>query len=150
MLCENKNNELACSDNAYVIEYKERTLAAMGRTNILQEENGGNISMEEELCEEKKEDRAQPKLRDVLEYLKDDSNTKTQNSIVIFENPYRSATSRIIDNNECCLDILYDNALDDGLILIDNSPCIHEDKNDELAGCDDAHHWHGNSTRTVP
>jgi ERCC4-related helicase len=95
MLCENKNNELACSDNAYVIEYKERTLAAMGRTNILQEENGGNISMEEELCEEKKEDRAQPKLGDVLEYLKDDSNTKTQNSIVIFENPYPSATSRI-------------------------------------------------------
>jgi hypothetical protein len=33
--------------------------------------------------------------------------------------------------------MLYDNALDDGPILIDNSPCIHEDKNDELAGCDD-------------
>jgi hypothetical protein len=38
----------------------------------------------------------------------------------------------------CCLDILYDNALDDGPILIDNSPCIHEDKNDEFASCDDA------------
>jgi hypothetical protein len=36
------------------------------------------------------------------------------------------------------LDILYDNASDDGPILIDNSPCILEDKNDELAGCDDA------------
>jgi hypothetical protein len=36
------------------------------------------------------------------------------------------------------LDVLYDNALDDGPILIDNSPCIHEDKNDELARCDDA------------
>jgi hypothetical protein len=34
--------------------------------------------------------------------------------------------------------MLYDNALDDGTILIDNSPCIHEDKNDELSGCDDA------------
>jgi hypothetical protein len=34
--------------------------------------------------------------------------------------------------------MLYDNALDDGPILIDNSPCIHEDKNDELAICDDA------------
>jgi hypothetical protein len=29
----------------------------------------------------------QPKLGDVLEPLKDDSNTQTQNSIVIFENP---------------------------------------------------------------
>jgi hypothetical protein len=34
--------------------------------------------------------------------------------------------------------MLCDNALDDGPILIDNSPCINEDKNDELAGCDDA------------
>jgi hypothetical protein len=57
----------------------------------------------------------------------------------LFENPCPSSiTSGIIDNNECCLDILYDNALDDGPILIDSSPCIHEDKNDEFAGCDDA------------
>jgi hypothetical protein len=80
----------------------------------------------------------QPKLGDVLEPLKYDSNTQTQNSIVIFKNPYPSSTSGIIDNNECCLDVLYDNALDDGPILIDNSPCIHENKNHELAGCDDA------------
>jgi hypothetical protein len=84
----------------------------------------------------------QPKLGDVLEPLENDSNTQTQNSIVIFENPCPSSTSGIIDNNECCFHVLYDNALDDGPILIDNSPCIHEDKNDELAGCDDALiHW---------
>jgi hypothetical protein len=34
--------------------------------------------------------------------------------------------------------MIYDNALDDDPLIIDNSPCIHEDKNDELAGCDDA------------
>jgi hypothetical protein len=34
------------SDNAYVINYKERTLAAMESTNILQEEEDENISLE--------------------------------------------------------------------------------------------------------
>jgi hypothetical protein len=34
--------------------------------------------------------------------------------------------------------MLYDNALDDGPILIDNTSCINEDKIDELVGCDDA------------
>jgi hypothetical protein len=68
--------------------------------------------MEEEVCEEEKEeDMVQPKLGDVLEPLKDDCDTQTQNSIVIFENPCPSSTSGIIDNNECCLDVLYDNAL---------------------------------------
>jgi hypothetical protein len=133
MLCEDKNDELAGSDNAYVIEYKERTFAAMGSTNILQEENDGNISMEEEVCEEEKEEDIS-KLGDVLEPPKDDSNT--QNSIIIFENPCTSTINGITDNKECCLNMLYDNALDDGPILIDT--CIHEDKNDELAGCDDA------------
>jgi hypothetical protein len=69
---------------------------------------------------------SQPKLGDVLEPLKDDSNTQTQNSIIIFEkNPFTSATSGIINNQECCLNMLYDNALDDGHLLIDNSACIH-------------------------
>ena len=40
------------SDNAYVIKYKEITLAAMERTNIFQEEDDENISLEEEVCEE--------------------------------------------------------------------------------------------------
>jgi hypothetical protein len=88
MLCEDKSDELAGSDNVYVIEYKERTLAAMESTNILQEENDENISMEEVYEEEKEENMAQPKLGDVLEPLDDDSNTQTQNSITIHENPY--------------------------------------------------------------
>jgi uncharacterized protein related to proFAR isomerase len=67
------------SDNAYVIKYNERTLAATESANILQEEDDENISMEEEVCEEEKEeDMVQPKLEDVLEPLKDDSNTQTQ------------------------------------------------------------------------
>jgi ERCC4-related helicase len=42
--------------------------------------------MEEEVCEEEKEeDIVEPKLGNVLETLKDDSNTQTQNSIIIFE-----------------------------------------------------------------
>jgi hypothetical protein len=35
MLCEDKNDEIAASDKAYDIEYKERTLAAIESTNIL-------------------------------------------------------------------------------------------------------------------
>ena len=49
----------------------------------------------------------------------------------------------MIDNNEkCCLNMLYDNALDDGPMLIDNPPCskvvtnLCEDRNDILAICD--------------
>ena len=52
-----------------------------------------------------------------------------------------------IDNNfkndeEYGLDMLYDNALDDGPMLIDNPSCLVvttlcEDKNDILATCDD-------------
>jgi hypothetical protein len=41
-----------------------------------------------------------------------------------------NATSEIIDKKECCLDMLYDNALDDGHMLIDNPSCLHEDIND--------------------
>jgi hypothetical protein len=40
--------------------------------------------MEEEVCEEEKEeDMVEPKLGDVLEPPNDDSNTQTQNSIII-------------------------------------------------------------------
>jgi hypothetical protein len=86
------------SDNAYVIKYKERTLAAMESTNILQEENDENISFEEEVCEEEsKEDIVQPKLGDVWEPLKDDSNTQTQNSFVIYANPcYDNCPTKIL------------------------------------------------------
>jgi hypothetical protein len=43
-----------------------------------------------------------------------------------------NATTEIIDDKECCLDILYDTSLDDGPMLIDNSPCLHEDINNIL------------------
>jgi hypothetical protein len=53
--------------------------------------------------------------------------------------------SKIIDDNEeFYLDMLYDNALDDGPILFDDPPCrtivtnSWEDKNDKLAGHNDA------------
>jgi hypothetical protein len=37
-----------------LLKYKERTLAAMESTNILQEEEDEKISMEEEVCGEDK------------------------------------------------------------------------------------------------
>jgi hypothetical protein len=49
-----------------------------------------------------------------------------------------NATSEIIDKKECCLDMLYDTALDDGPPLIDNPSCLHEDRNDILVIHDDA------------
>jgi hypothetical protein len=55
----------------------------------LQEENDENISMEEEVCEEiKEQDMTQPKLGEILEPLKDESNTQNQNSFPIYEAPY--------------------------------------------------------------
>jgi hypothetical protein len=90
-------------DNIYVVElnekgttnqlitsllHKEKTLAAMESTNILQEEDDENISVENKVYEEENEAIVPPKLGDVLEPPKDDSNTKTQNSIAIYEAPY--------------------------------------------------------------
>jgi hypothetical protein len=43
-----------------------------------------------------------------------------------------NTNSEIIDKKECCLDMLYDNALDDGPMLMDNPPCLHEYRNDTL------------------
>jgi hypothetical protein len=54
------------SDNAYVIKYKERTLAAMESTNVLQEKDEGNIGFENHIDEEENEDSIVPtKLVDV-------------------------------------------------------------------------------------
>jgi hypothetical protein len=90
-------------DNIYVVElnekgttnqlstsllHKEITLAAMESTNILQEEDDENINMEEEVYEEENEAIVPPKLGDVDEPPKDDSNT--QNSIAIYEAPNTS------------------------------------------------------------
>jgi hypothetical protein len=51
-----------------------------------------------------------------------------------------NATSEIIDDKECCLDMLYDTTLDDGPMLIDNPPCLHEDINYILVIHDDVIH----------
>jgi hypothetical protein len=114
--------------------------------------------LEEVYEEEKEEDMTHPKLGDVLKPLNDDSNTQTQNSIAIYKAPYTfcagiwnhenssyddaplmasNSTSEIIYNKECSLDMLYDTALDDGPMLIDNPPCLHEDRNDILVIHDD-------------
>jgi hypothetical protein len=161
------------SDNVYV---KERILAPIEGTNILHKE---------EVCEEVIEmDMFQPDLGEELDLPTSpptyDSNTQTQNTFVIYDNPcydnfptknpYTSyegiesqmviyenssyyetnnapliasnATSKITDDNEnYVLDMLYDNALDDGPMLIDNPACLEvvtklcEDKDDILAIC---------------
>jgi hypothetical protein len=49
-----------------------------------------------------------------------------------------NTSSKISDDKECCLDMLYDTALDDGPMLIDNPPCLDEDRNDILVIHDDA------------
>jgi hypothetical protein len=61
--------------------HKERPLAAMESTNFLQQE---------EVYEEENEAIVPPKLEDVLEPPKDNSNTQTQNSIAIYKTPYTS------------------------------------------------------------
>ena len=84
---------------------------------------------------------------------KDDSNSKTQNSLVFYGTCYYDESDEdtpIIDfdvpniafddNEEFAFDVIYDNALDDGPILLDNPPCseifnsLWEDKIDKLAG----------------
>jgi hypothetical protein len=78
---------------------------------------------------------------------------RNETQIVIYENPSyyeindapllsSNATSEITDDNDnCVLDILYDNALDDGPMLIDNPPCLEvvtklcKDKDDILTVC---------------
>jgi hypothetical protein len=144
---------------------------------------GTNILQEEEVYEEEIEmDMFQPELREELDLPTSpptyDSNTQTQNSFVIHDNPCydnfptknpytscegiesqmliyenpsyyetnnapllaRNATSKITDDNEnFVLDMLYDNPLDEGHMLIDNPPCLEvvtklcENKDDILA-----------------
>jgi hypothetical protein len=130
-------------DNVNVLDYNKRVMAARERTSLLHKE-------------ENEEAIVPPKLGDVLEPPKDDSNTQTGNSIAIYEAPCEAiwnldnpsyfdapllasnATSKIIDKKECWLNMLYDTTLDDGPMLIDNTPCLHEDRNDILVIHDDA------------
>ena len=108
------------SDNVYV---KERILASMESTNILQEEDDENINLEEEECEEEIEmDMFQPKLGEELDLPTSPStfDSSTQTPLL-----FNDATSELIDDNEeCCLNMLYDNALDDGPIFIDKPQCL--------------------------
>ena len=64
-----------------------------------------------------------------------DKNVLCDNYVINF---IHDATSDLIDDNdEYCLNMLYDNALDDGPILIDNPLCLKvEDKNDIIDACD--------------
>jgi hypothetical protein len=103
-------------DNVYVVDYNKRVIAARESIILLHKE-------------ENEEAIVPPKLGDVLEPPKDDSDTQTQDSIAIYETPYTSyegiqnhddpsyddaplmasnSTSEIIDDNECCLDVIYD------------------------------------------
>ena len=124
----------------------------MESTNILQEVYG----------EEKEEDMVQPKLGEEWDPPpsppKDDSNTKTKNSPIMHEHVIIDSdlysdesddhmpiidivapNNNFDDNEECVLDMLYDNALDDGPILLDNPLCLEivthscEEKIDTLA-----------------
>ena len=123
--------------------------SAMYSTNFLQEEDDKSLSLgrpmrtqEEESDEEdNKEDMIPTKLGDVQEPptspTKDDSNSKTQNSLVFYGTCYYDESDEdtpIIDfdvpnnafddNEEFAFDMIYDNALDDGPILLDNPPCL--------------------------
>ena len=54
-----------------------------------------------------------------------------------------SPNNNFANNEECVLDMLYDDAFDEGPILLDNLPCLEivtslwEDKNDILVVCND-------------
>jgi hypothetical protein len=132
-------------DNVYIVDYNKRVMADHKSTSLLHKE-------------ENEEAIDPPKLGDVLEPPKDDSDIQTQNSIAIHKAPYTlhegiqnldnpsyfdapllpsNDTSEIIDEKECSLNMLYDTALDDGPMLIGNPTCLHEDRNDILAIHDD-------------
>ena len=154
---------------------KKLTFAAMERTNILQEEEDKNLSLGMPMQSQEDDGNDEQLENEELDLptspSTNDSNTQTQKSFVIYENPCydecetensmvlydnpcyydetnnapllsSNTTSEVMDNNEeCCLNMLYDNALDDGPMLIDKPPFLVvtklcEDKNDILAVCD--------------
>ena len=138
------------SDNVYV---KERILAAMKSTNILQEEEDKNLSLGMPV-QPQEDDENGEKLENEERKLQpsppmDEGNTQDfADDKLCFQNSddeeeYQPMPNEnIIDNDlkndeEYGLDMLYDNALDDGAMLIDNPPCLVvttlcEDKNDIL------------------
>ena len=101
---------------ADAIKRKKLTLAATERTNILQEEEDKNLSLgmpmqsQEDAEKEQLENEELDLPTSPSTY---DSNTQTQ----------KPFASKLIDNNEeCCINVLYDNALDDGPMFLDNPP----------------------------
>jgi hypothetical protein len=64
-------------ENIYVVDYNKRGMVAQESASLLHNDDSEEVIVP-------------PKLGDVLEPLKDDGNTQTQNSIVIYENPYTS------------------------------------------------------------
>ena len=135
----------------------ERSKVPQESTDVLQEEDDKSLSLgmpmqpQEEDNEEQKdqendeqlenEERKHPPLPPM-----DEGNTQNlvDDKLCFYdsdnEEEYKPMPNEnIIDNG---LDMLYDNALDDGPMLIDNPPCLVvttlcEDKNDILAACDD-------------
>jgi hypothetical protein len=149
----------AAKESSNILQEEDDKSLSLGMP-VQPQEDDENISLEEEECEEEIEkDIFQPKLLEELDLptspSTNDSNTQIQKSFVIYENPCYdecetnnapllsiNTTSELIDDNEeYCLNMLYDNALDDGPTLIDKPPCLVvtkfcEDKNDILAVCD--------------
>jgi hypothetical protein len=64
-------------DNVYIVDYNKRVMTARESTSLVHKEENEEVIVP-------------PKLGHVLEPSKDDSDTQTQNSIAIYENPYTS------------------------------------------------------------
>jgi hypothetical protein len=64
-------------DNVYVVDYNKRVMAIRESTSLLHKEENEEVIVP-------------PKIRDMLELPKDDSDTQTQNLIAIYENPHTS------------------------------------------------------------
>ena len=73
------------SENAYIFDYNERSFAGLESTNVLQEEYDENLSLGMHMhpIEEQENEEWDPPPSPS----KDDSNSKTQISMVIDENP---------------------------------------------------------------
>ncbi len=101
------------SDNTYVINYNKRNLATLENTKVVHEDYDQNLSL------------GMP-----MHPIEESNNAPL--------NMPASSTTKIINEKE-----EYDDALDDGLFLLENPPCLEstmlcEDKNDKLVVCDNS------------
>jgi hypothetical protein len=84
--------------NVYVVDYNKRVMAACESASLLHKEDN-------------EEAIVPPKLGDVFEPPKDDSNTQTQNSIAIYEAPYTFCERiRKLDNPSYYVTLMASNA----------------------------------------